>query len=107
MIKRWIPILCVFATAMLADTLTLRDGKTVQGDYAGGDPRTIRLMVGDSVQSFRVSDIVSLTFGPGPGGPAAAAVAPPPPSAPPQIPAGTEIRVRMIDPVASRLVTPP
>jgi len=39
MIKRWIPILCVFATAMLADTLTLRDGKTVQGDYAGGDPR--------------------------------------------------------------------
>jgi hypothetical protein len=103
MIKRWIPILCVFATAMLADTLTLRDGKTVQGDYAGGDPRTIRLMVGDSVQSFRVSDIVSLTFGPGPGGPAAAAVAPPPPSAPPQIPAGTEIRVRMIDPVDSSI----
>jgi len=107
MIKRWMPILCVFATATLADTLTLRDGKTVQGDYAGGDPRTIRLMVGDSVQSFRVSDIVSLTFGSGPGGPggppSAAAVVPPPPAAPPQIPAGTEIKVRMIDPVDSSI----
>jgi len=27
MIKRWIPILCVFATAMLADTLTLATAK--------------------------------------------------------------------------------
>ena len=106
MIKRWIPILCVFATATLADTITLRDGRVLQGDYAGGDPRTIRMMVGDSVQSIRVSDIVSLTFGPGPGGPGgppAAAVAPPPPAAPPQIPAGTEIKVRMVDPVDSSI----
>ena len=134
MIKRWMPILCVFASATLADTLTLRDGRTVQGDYAGGDPRTIRLMVGESVQSFRVSDIVSLTIGPGPGGPDGPPAAAPPPQAPPpqpppqqaappqaapapaapppgaqvspppagpQIPAGTEIKVRMIDPVNS------
>jgi hypothetical protein len=116
-------ILCAFATIALADTLTLRDGRTVDGDYAGGDTRTIRMMVGDSVQTFRVGDVVSLTFGSN----SASSSGPQQPAAPPpdqsglqrerpnerehehadrdkgslQIPAGTEIVVRMIDGVNS------
>jgi hypothetical protein len=119
-------ILCAFAALALADTLTLRDGKTVDGDYAGGDTRTIRMMVGDSVQTFRVGDVVSLTFGPGSGA-SNSSGAPQQPAPPPpdqsglqrerpnerehehadhdkprlQIPAGTDIVVRMIDPVNS------
>jgi hypothetical protein len=84
MTKLWVAILCAFATATLADTLTLRDGKTVQGDYAGGDTRTVRMMVGDSVQTFRLGDVVSLTFGPAAP---VAQTAPPPQAAPPVQPA--------------------
>ena len=125
MTTRWMAILCAFATIALADTLTLRDGRTVDGDYAGGDTRTIRMMVGDSVRTFRVGDVVSLTF----GSSSASSNAPQQQAAPPpdqsglqrerpnerdrehadrdraressQIPAGTEIVVRMIDGVNS------
>ena len=118
---RWIAMACAVATVAFADTLTLRDGTTINGDYAGGDTRTIRMMVGDRVQSFHVGEVVSLTFGPG-----VAQSAPPPeaaPAPPPsdssglqtqrayeqynpngagvQIPSGTTIVVRMIDPVNS------
>ena len=127
MTKIFMATMCVFATAVLADTLTLRDGRTINGDYGGGDTRTIRMMVGDSVQTFRVGDVVSLTFGSAMGDSYnAPPAAPAPPQAPPppppdqsglqrerayerqdrnvtglQIPAGTEIVVRMIDPVNS------
>jgi len=111
---------CAFGTAVFADTLTLRDGSVVNGDYAGGDTRTIRMMVGDRVRTFRVGEVVSLTFGSG-GGDASAAPAEPPP--PPdtsglqtqhaneqynpnavgvQIPSGTPVIVRMIDGVDSQ-----
>lgn len=117
---RWIAILCAFATVALADTLTLRDGRTINGDYAGGDTRTIRMMVGDSVQSFRVGDVVSLTFGSNLNSAGTSGMAQQTPPSDQsglqrdrpyehadqardglQIPAGTDIVVRMIDPVNS------
>ena len=118
---RWMVMACAFATAVFADTLTLRDGSVVNGDYAGGDTRTIRMMVGDRVRTFRVGEVVSLTFGPSGGDAGMAPIAPPPP--PPdasglqtqrayeqynpnaagiQIPPGTPIIVRMIDGVDSQ-----
>jgi len=110
---RWMAIACVFATLTLADTLTLRDGRTVDGNYAGGDTRTIRMMVGDSVQTFQVADVASLSFGAAPAAsaatpaPAAATAAPAPAAQPPDdIPAGTEVTVRMIDPVNSETDQP-
>lgn len=99
---RRIPVLvCALAALAAADTLTLRDGRTVQGTYAGGDTRTVKMLVGDGVQVFHVGEVVSLTFengggyqganynappgaavgappGPGPGGPPPGAGAPPP-----------------------------
>jgi len=126
------------AICAAADTLTLRDGSTVQGTYAGGDTRTVKMLVGDGVRAFRVGDVVSLTFenqganygpppqeqGPPPGSVAAAPVPPGPQSQPPDnsglqtqraydqpnpaaagitIPAGTQVVVRMIDPVDSQV----
>lgn len=69
--------LCAIAALSLAfgDTLTLRDGKTVQGQYLGGSARQIRMAVGDNVQSFDVSDISNLQFEGG-AQPAAASAAP-------------------------------
>ncbi len=45
-----------------ADTLTLRDGRTVEGSYLGGSARQVRMAVGDAIQSFDVSDIQSIRF---------------------------------------------
>lgn len=122
-----------------ADTITLKDGRSVSGSFLGGDARQVRMAVGDRVQSFSIADISRIDFGsadsmpapsaatppPPPPAPAAAATPPappretlrtatapespappPPPAAPPsgriEIPAGTTLTVRLIDPVDSQ-----
>jgi len=100
----------VAAIAMLAalcsaDTLTLRNGKVITGQYLGGDARHIRMAVGDRVDTFNVEDVGDLEF----GGDTHQEPAPPPPpsgSTPVtgvQIPTGTPITVRMIDKVDSNV----
>lgn len=105
-----------------ADTLTLKNGKTVHGSYLGGNSRQIRMAVGDNVQTFDVSEVATLQFD---SGPAAAAQTQPaaardertilrsatenPPArvrtargaAATEVPAGTNVTVRMIDGVDS------
>ncbi len=98
-----------------ADTLTLRDGRTVDGQFLGGTARQIRMAVGDSVQTFDVSDVASLQFegaklsaAPQPQ-PAAPSPLPPPPatsSDADEIPAGTAVTIRMIDGVDSKTAQP-
>jgi hypothetical protein len=142
-----------------ADTLALRDGRTIQGTFLGGTSRQIRMEVGDRVETYAVTDVKSLHFETGPvmmpypaGGaaqptvsgaivtaPGAAVSAPAPAStapasstgapavadsglsirpapAPPQgepaaapsgreVPAGTSIVVRTIDPIDSQNAT--
>jgi hypothetical protein len=111
---RFANVLCalVFATAGYADTLTLRSGQVINGTYLGGTARTIKMEVGDSIQTYDVTDISSLHFT---AGAPAASSAPAPAPAPParqraaqesgalgvEIPAGTNITVRMIDAVDS------
>lgn len=102
-------VLIAVATLSLAfaDKLTLRSGKVVEGTYLGGDSRQIRMAVGDKIESYQVMDIWSLQFG------AAPAAAPTQPSQPAttgqaavtgvEIPAGTELIVRMIDAVDSEV----
>jgi len=86
----------------LADTLTLRDGRTVQGSYLGGASRLIRMAVGERIETFDVRDVSSLQF--------EGAAAPAPAAAPPvttvtsvasEISAGTNLTLRMIDDVDS------
>lgn len=108
-----------------ADTLTLRNGRVVEGSYLGGDSRQIRMAVGDKIQNFAISDVVRLEF----GSLATSEAAPPAPVPPPEpvppaqanglrtdrtppasnpnyrgvvIPAGTSVTVRLIDAVDSR-----
>jgi hypothetical protein len=94
-----------------ADTLTLRSGRVITGQYLGGDARHIRMAVGDRVDTFNVEDIGDLEFGGEarqgtPAGPPPAQLPPPAPEPPPvvgiQIPAETPITVRMIDSVDSK-----
>jgi hypothetical protein len=104
--------------ALLADTVVLRSGKTVEGTYLGGDSRRVRMAVGDGVQSFGIEEITQIRFGDAATTPAAKpAKAKPAPlsqtTAPKRVeavsssarrlavPAGTALVVRMIDPVDS------
>jgi hypothetical protein len=106
-------LILVFAAGAKADTLELKDGRVLQGRYLGGTQVVLRFEVDGNVQTFRISDVVAVTFTRGGG----AAEAPPPapepapaPVAPAQpvsadgsitIPAGQSILVRMIDSVDS------
>jgi hypothetical protein len=114
-----------------ADTLTLRSGKVITGEYLGGDARHVRMAIGDHVDTFNVEDIGDIEFS---GDSRSAVPQPPPPPPPPpptdthyqappppgqnqgfsqpapapmpvagiQIPVGTAITVRMIDAVDSK-----
>ena len=66
-----------------ADTITLKDGRSISGSYLGGDARQIRMAVGDRVQSFSVADVSRVDFNSVDGPQASAAAAPPAPPAPP------------------------
>jgi hypothetical protein len=116
---RSLSILLLLSGLGMADSLTMRDGRTIVGSYLGGDARTVRVAVGDRVESLRVEDISSIVFGdqgaPPPAAPAppqqefapaapvpapAAAPAPAPPSGP-SLASGTVLTVRMIDSIDS------
>lgn len=132
---------------LTADTLTLKNGSTINGHFVGGDDRMVRFAVGNQVNTYDVVDIDSLRFTPSPSTasnyppppplappppPAYSsssnsspnAVSPPPPSGPPadfnapynnapppappalannvELPAGTQIVIRLIDPADSK-----
>lgn len=89
-----------------ADTLTLNNGKVIDGTYLGGDARSIRMAVGDKIESYGIGEVSTLKFG------AAKSMAQPSTAATPaaatgnwkvEIPAGSELVVRMIDSVDSEV----
>jgi hypothetical protein len=111
----------VMAAALIgsgfADTLTLKNGKVVNGTYLGGTARQVRMEVGDQIQSFDISEVSTLQFV------SAAAPAPAPAAKESNVfrtdttqaaapagdagegvllPAGTSFVVRMIDSVDSQ-----
>lgn len=126
MLFRLTTVAVAVASFCSADTLTLRSGRVVTGQYLGGDARHIRMAVGDRVDTFDVADVGDLEFS-GDAHPSDAPQAPPPDAdagrdrgrerggfaqaAPPatapvsgvQIPTGTPITVRMIDSVDSNV----
>ena len=68
-------LICLTAAALSADTLTLRNGATIQGTYIGGTARQIRLDQNGDVRTYDLSQVQSLIF----SDPEPQAVAPPPP----------------------------
>lgn len=116
-------------TLASADTLTMKDGRVMNGTYIGGTAREIRLDMGDHVETIAVERVSALQFDnqapppppqaqtPPPGQttpsnfdrfnsqPSASATnnAPPPPASMGLlIPQGTPLTVRMIDSVDSQ-----
>jgi len=127
---RYLSVLLLLANCGLADTVMFRDGHSVSGSFLGGDSRTIRVAVGDHVETIPVVDINRIVFGD--SGQALAppvlrdrpgdrqddrrfeqAPPPPPPAARrddyprrddfdgPVIPSGTVLTIRMVDSVDS------
>ena len=59
-------ILCcavVCSSALLADSLVLKTGRTVEGTYLGGDSRTVKMLANDKVENFDVGDVRTIHFG--------------------------------------------
>ncbi len=114
MLLRVTAVTLAFAALSAADTLTLRSGRVIDGQYLGGDARQIKMAVGDRIETYPIEDVSGVQFG---GGAAQArpsadrdrdrdrggfATQQPPPSAyGVQIPTGTPLTVRMIDAVDS------
>ena len=127
--------ICVFfgltlAGIGLADSLTLKDGRVINGTYLGGSSRQIRMEVGDNIQTFEVDRVANIQFGAGSTASAAPARQSEESDRPSQprervdilrpdsssrresdssrsggveLPAGTVVTVRMVDPVDSEV----
>lgn len=79
MLLRLTTLVTVLVGLCSADTLTLRSGRVINGQYLGGDARHLRMAVGDHVDTFDVDEVGSIEFGS-----SARTDAPPPPApAPP------------------------
>ena len=87
-------IVLVLAMSAVADTVKLKSGRVIEGNYLGGSARQVRLEVGDQIQTFDVSDIDRIEF----GSVAAAAVAPAPAPALTPRPAQAESRPVILRP---------
>ncbi|HUZ46229.1 MAG TPA: hypothetical protein VMW54_06290 [Terriglobia bacterium] len=110
----WVLIVaaCFLAVGLRADTLTLKDGRTIQGKYLGGTDSQVTFYTNGNLQHFPIANMVSITFGdetsssaaesPIASQPAPVVAAAPVSSSPASssqsvlVPAGTPIVVRMI-----------
>jgi hypothetical protein len=81
----------------LGTGILMRDGRVIEGNYAGGTHSTILMDVNGEVQSFNAAEAQSLSF----GGNTAPASANPSAAGQVTVPAGTQLLVRMIDGVDS------
>jgi hypothetical protein len=121
-ITRALLLACSTALFLSADVLTLRSGEVVTGNYIGGTGRQIRMDVFGDIRLYNANEVQSLVFSDPPSQPTYQAppqppYQPPPPNpypppannAPdyppvangPMLPAGTEVRIRMIESVDS------
>jgi len=75
----------------LADSITLRNGRVIQGTYLGGSARQVRVDLGDRVETVDVTDVLRIEFN-------APAPAPPPPPPPEPLPRRSENNVFRPDP---------
>jgi hypothetical protein len=62
MLRRLSVVALVVSALGFADTLTLRNGQVLNGDYVGGDARHVKFAVGDRVDSYSIDEVDSLRF---------------------------------------------
>jgi len=58
-----IAIALTLTTAGFADTITLKSGRVINGTYLGGTARTVKVEVGDRIETLDVSDVNRIEFG--------------------------------------------
>jgi hypothetical protein len=58
----YIGVALALATAGFADTITLKNGRVINGTYLGGSPREIRVDMGDRVETLDVSNVARIEF---------------------------------------------
>jgi len=100
---------CAVAAAAYADTLELTDGRVLEGRFRGGNAELLHFEIDGVLRAVPVTDIVSVRF-PGaqaaqPAGAAQAAPAAPPQPAVARVPAGTRLRIRLLDTLDPRVDT--
>jgi hypothetical protein len=121
MLQRLLIFSAMVAGSLAADTVVLRNGSTLEGQYLGGDARRVRVAVGDRVDTLNIEEISEIKFGTS-SSPASAKPAtrerveilkPEPPPVQrsaaavsakrtgKEVPAGTTLVVRMIDDIDS------
>jgi hypothetical protein len=108
----YIGLTVMLAGSAWADTVTLRSGRVIQGTYLGGSARQVRIDSGDQVQTIDVGDIAKIEFTaeasqPAPRADSGKVFRPDVTStaavrSAAELPAGTNIVVRMIDGVDSQ-----
>ena len=95
---------------VLADTLELKDGRLLEGDYVGGTRTTLRFQIEDRVEVVPIGEMLALTFSdssPSASGPASTpsaktASTQPSTAAPIMVPAGTRLVVRLAESINSK-----
>ena len=55
-------LICSAVALLSADTLTLRNGETVQGTYLGGTTRQIRMDLNGTIRNYDIGQVQSVIF---------------------------------------------
>ena len=97
-------LICATALLLSADTLTLRNGTTVQGTYLGGTSRQVRMDQNGDVRTYDIGQVQSVIFSESDYQPPAP---PPPPRAPAPKNATTALISRSVIPGTGRICPPP
>ena len=103
MLFRFVLATAALVTLGFGDTLVLRNGATVQGNYAGGDTRHVKIVVGDHVETYALEEVARLEF----GGNGSRDAAPQQTTAQPQTNDGPPRMVRRSDTSTPTPATPP
>ena len=87
MTARCAALFIVLALCSRADTLILRNGTRVAGQWWSTDAKTVSFLVNDHLEFFPRTDVTEVVFGDAPAGTAAPAPAAPGPASAPAAPA--------------------
>ncbi len=56
-------LVTALGACLMADTVTLKNGRVINGNYLGGSPRQIKVEVGDRIETFDISEVARIEFG--------------------------------------------
>lgn len=90
--------LTLVLNAMAAETVMLKDGRVILGTYLGGSASEVKLEVGDQIRTVNVADVVRIEFSTASERRDRETAAT---TASTELPAGTNLVIRMIDAVDS------